>query len=71
MKIKPANRLKELRLENNLTIDELSNKVGIPKISLVKYENGVIFLRVSDLIKLAHYFDCRIDYLLCICELKR
>ena len=37
-----GNRIKKLRLENNMTLEELGNKVGVGKSTVRKWENGMI-----------------------------
>ena len=35
-------RIKNLRSENNMTLEELGNKVGVGKSTVRKWENGMI-----------------------------
>lgn len=35
-------KIKKLRLDNNMTLEELGGKVGVSKQSLFKYENGIV-----------------------------
>lgn len=35
-------KIKKLRLDNNMTLEELGSKVGVSKQSLFKYENGIV-----------------------------
>lgn len=50
------NRLKELRLEHNLTQKELSNVTDIPLPSLSSYERGVRNPKIDVWQKLADFF---------------
>lgn len=56
-------RLKELRLENNLTQVQLSKKTGISQAGIAKWETGDRTPNVECLITLAKFFKCSIDYL--------
>ena len=56
--------LKILRKSANLTQRELAEKVAIPKTNIGHYEIGVSQPSVENLIKLADFFGCSIDYLL-------
>lgn len=57
-------RLKELRLENELTQLELAKKLFISKSSICKYEKDNNFPEASLLQKIADYFNVSVDYLL-------
>ena len=59
-----ANRLKELRLEKNLTIKQLSMEVKIGSSSICRWENEQADIKGSQLIALARYFKVSTDYLL-------
>lgn len=56
------NRLKKLRLENNLTLNELSRAVKIPLSSLSRYENGSTEIKIGVAQQLADYFNVSISY---------
>lgn len=56
--------LKILRQNNNLTQRELAEKVKIPKTNIGHYEVGITEPSLENLIKLADYFGCSVDYLL-------
>lgn len=58
-----SNKLKELRAEQNLSYKALSLKVGISTAQLCRWENGESDITSDNLIKLAEYFNCTIDYL--------
>ena len=57
-------RLKELRLEHELTQLELAKKLFIAKSSICKYEKDNNFPEASLLQKIADYFNVSVDYLL-------
>lgn len=58
-----AERLKELRKEKHLTIEQLANNTGIAKSTISRYENGRE--PKGDIIRLlTEYFDISIDYLM-------
>lgn len=59
-----AVRLKELRLEKNLSIQELSRQIGIGSSSLCRWENRQADVKGTQLIVLARFFSVTVDYLL-------
>lgn len=58
------NNLKKLRLQNNLTLQELSKKVNIVASTLSYLENGKRQFTQEHLEILSKFFDCTTDYLL-------
>lgn len=52
-----AKRIKELRLEHNLTQKELSEKTGIPLPNISAYERGIRNPKIEVCQKLADFFD--------------
>ena len=58
-----AKRLRELRLENNFTLKELSKRVYIDKSSLSRMERKEKSPKVEELIVLAKFFNVITDYL--------
>ena len=59
-----AERLKELRHEKGLSIQDLAKEVGIGSSSLCRWENCQADVKGSQLIILARYFRVSTDYLL-------
>ena len=59
-----AERLKELRLEKGLSIQELAKAVQIGSSSLCRWENCQADVKGTHLIILAKYFHVTIDYLM-------
>lgn len=57
-------RIKNLRLELNLTQTELANRLFLDKSTIAKYETNVIEPSLSELIQLANFFKVSTDYLL-------
>ena len=57
-------RLKELRLEKNLTQEKLAEAVGCSKGAYSKYETGKRDPSIILLIRLADYFGVSVDYIL-------
>lgn len=57
-------RLKFLRKEKNLTIEELAKKLGSAKSTISRYENGLREPKKDFLELLCSYFDVSTDYLL-------
>lgn len=56
-------RLKELREEAGISMQQLANIIGVSNAAICKWENGIAEPKVSYLIKLASYFNCTIDFL--------
>ena len=58
-----AEKLKILRIENNLSQVDLAKKVDLSKNSINAYEKGRAEASIETLIKFADIFNCSIDYL--------
>ncbi len=59
-----AERLKELRLEKDLSIQALAKETKIGSSSLCRWENCQADVKGSQLVILARYFKVSVDYLL-------
>lgn len=59
-----ATRIKSLRVENNLSGEELGKIVGVSKVSVWQWENGINYPNNNVLIELSNYFQVSTDYLL-------
>lgn len=60
-----SKRIKELRLKNGLTQEELADKLGLKKSAIAKYENGrVENIKRSIIQKMSNIFDCSPAYLM-------
>lgn len=59
-------RIKDLRIDNDMSKEDLSHKLGISERTLTRYENGDSEPTISILIKLSLIFNVSIDYLCCI-----
>jgi len=57
-------RLKELRINRNLSQLRLALELNMNQNSISRYENGEREADYSTLIKFADYFDVSVDYLL-------
>lgn len=58
------NRLKELRERENLSLEELSTKVNIPKTSLSNYERAQREPKIEIWEKIADFFNVPVPYLM-------
>ena len=60
-----ADRIKECRLANNLTQEELAEKLGLQKSAIAKYESGrVKNIKRVTIDKMATIFNCSPSYLM-------
>ncbi len=57
-------RLKQLREEVDISMNELAKSIGVSNAAICKWEQGIAEPKVTYLIKLSEYFDCTIDYLI-------
>ncbi|MDY3994151.1 MAG: helix-turn-helix transcriptional regulator [Candidatus Onthovivens sp.] len=57
-------RLKELRLNKNLTQQQLGKLLSVSGQTILNWENDITYPSVKKLIELASFFDVSIDYLL-------
>lgn len=58
-----ASRLKELRKEKGLTLEQLGKDIGTTKATISNFENEQRKPSLDMIIKLADYFQVSIDYL--------
>ena len=58
-----SERIKELRLEKNLTQTQLGEIIGVKHFSIYSYEKGRACPEMKSLVALADYFDVSMDYL--------
>ncbi len=54
-------KLKELRLQNELTQEKLSNILGISRVNYTRYETDKVRPDYENLIKIADFFDVSLD----------
>ncbi len=59
-----AERLKELRIEKNLTVLALSKKIGVSDATICRWENNQNDIKGDQLIIVAMFFNVTTDYLL-------
>ncbi|WP_128894144.1 helix-turn-helix domain-containing protein [Longirhabdus pacifica] len=57
-------RLKELREQHQLTPQEVSKIIGIPKLTYVSYEKGELKPDLEKIIILSQHYDVTVDYIL-------
>ena len=58
-----AKKLKELRIAENLTQLELSEKLNLSRVNYTRYENGKVRPDYETLIKIAEFYDISLDEL--------
>lgn len=56
-------RIQDIRIDNDITIKELSSILGLHRDVYSRYERGVRDFPIDILMKLADFYDCSIDYL--------
>ena len=56
-------RIQDLRIDNDLTIKEVSFYLGLHRDVYSRYEKGTRDFPIDILIKLADYYGCSLDYL--------
>ena len=60
-----SKRIKELRLDNDYTMEELAELVGVSKSTIAKWENGYVEnMRQERIKKLAEIFDVAPSYIM-------
>jgi len=59
-----AEKLKELRLEKELSMFKLSKEIGVGAATICNWENGKSDIKSEQLIILAKFFKVTTDYLL-------
>ena len=59
------NRIKDLRKQQNISQDELSETLNVQRATISRYETGTIPLTADTIIRLAQHFKVTTDYLLC------
>ena len=59
-----AERLKELRLEHNLTTIQLAKELGVGDSSISRWENGLRVPSIDNLYNIAIFFGVSADYLI-------
>ncbi len=59
-----AQRIKELRLEHNLSLKQLGNILGVSDIAISRWENLKRVPNIITLVQIAKYFNVTTDYLL-------
>ena len=56
-------RLKELRIEKNLTQDKLAKLVGMSKMTISHWESGYCEPSIAQLVMLSNLFEVSVDFL--------
>lgn len=63
--VESGKRLRDLRMKEGMTQDELSEKLGITKNAYQKIERGTNGAKIDTLIELAEIFKVSLDYIVC------
>ena len=59
-----AERIKDLRLEKNLSQSELAKELGYTQPAIARWENNLQIPNIEVAVKFAKYFNVSADYLL-------
>ena len=59
--IQIGTKLKELRLAEKLTQQQLSDELKIPRVNYTRYENDSVRPDYETLLKIADYYDISLD----------
>lgn len=65
-----AERLKQLRKEKELTIEQLADKLGSAKSTISRYENGLREPKGDILKLLTDFFNVSLDYLMGVSDIR-
>lgn len=61
-----GDRIRELRIKNNLTLDDVARHLGVGRQAIYKYEQGTVTnIPLVNLEKMAHLFNVSPSYLAC------
>lgn len=63
-------KLKSLRIQNNLTQKQIADRIGLAISAVSSYESGTRYPSYEVLIKLAHIYHVSTDYLLGVTDTK-
>ncbi len=59
-----SDKVRKLRIQNNLSQEELSEKLDVSRQTISKWEAGNTFPEIEKLISMSDFFQVSIDYLL-------
>lgn len=57
-------KLKNLRIDNDITQTQLAEILGVKQTAISKYEKGLREYKIEDLIKLCRFYNVSSDYIL-------
>ena len=57
-------RLKELRVDENLSVGDLAKEIGVSKMAVSYWERGVRTPNIDELYEIAKFFKVSADYLI-------
>lgn len=56
-------KIEDMRIDDDITIKEISAELGLHRDVYARYEKGIRAFPIDVLCKLADYYNCSIDYL--------
>ena len=64
-------RIEDMRIDQDLTIKEISALLECNRDVYSRYEKGIRDIPIDYVIRLARFYDCSVDYLLSVSSKKR
>lgn len=64
-------RIEDLRIDHDLTIQKVSDLMGCNRDVYSRYEKGIRQIPLDLAIRLARFYDCSLDYLLGLTDARR
>ena len=64
-------RIKDLRKDKNMTLEEIAKDLGLQREQYRRYETGINEIKVGFLIKLCKYHKVSADYMLGLTDIKK
>ncbi len=64
-------RIEDMRVDHDLTIRQIAEFLGCHRDVYSRYEKGIRQIPLDVAIRLAEFYDCSLDYLLGISDVKR
>ncbi|WP_395531978.1 helix-turn-helix domain-containing protein [Enterococcus lactis] len=63
-------RIRDLREDNDLTQQQIAKLLNVSQSTYSRYENGELDIPMKTVIKLTHYYNTSVDYLVNMTNIK-